>query len=161
MIRSLTLRDFKSFGEVEVPLGTFSLIVGTNASGKSNLRDALRFLHGVGLGFTIAEIFGEKYGPGGILQWRGIRGGLPEAIRQGERSFEIGFEADSCERGTILYEPDANAPHSSISDEMKCASPPTLVRSSWGIEGKTSPRFCRPSVEILLAKPRFSSGSAP
>lgn len=87
MIRSLRLRDFKSFRDVEVPLGPFTLVVGTNASGKSNLRDALRFLHGVGLGFTLAEIFGEKYGPGGILQWRGIRGGLPEAARQGTRAF--------------------------------------------------------------------------
>jgi AAA domain, putative AbiEii toxin, Type IV TA system/AAA ATPase domain len=88
-IRSLNLRDFKSFHDVEVPLGPFTLVVGTNASGKSNLRDALRFLHGVGLGFTIAEIFGEKYGPGGVLQWRGIRGGLPEAARQGTTHFDI------------------------------------------------------------------------
>lgn len=87
MIRSLRLRDFKSFRDVDVPLGPFTLVVGTNASGKSNLRDALRFLHGVGLGFTIAEIFGEKYGAGGILQWRGIRGGLPEAARQGTLEF--------------------------------------------------------------------------
>jgi predicted ATPase len=89
VIRSLRLRDFKSFRDVEVPLGPFTLVVGTNASGKSNLRDALRFLHGVGLGFTIAEIFGEKYGPGGILQWRGIRGGLPEAARQGAMGFGV------------------------------------------------------------------------
>lgn len=92
MIRSLRLRDFKSFHDVEVPLGPFTLVVGTNASGKSNLRDALRFLHGVGLGFTLAEIFGEKYGPGGILQWRGIRGGLPEAARQGTHVFSCAVE---------------------------------------------------------------------
>lgn len=92
MIRSLRLRDFKSFRDVEVPLGPFTLVVGTNASGKSNLRDALRFLHGVGLGFTIAEIFGEKYGPGGILQWRGIRGGLPEAARVGSETSRIAFD---------------------------------------------------------------------
>lgn len=94
MIRSLRLRDFKSFRDVEVPLGPFTLVVGTNASGKSNLRDALRFLHGVGLGFTLAEIFGEKYGPGGILQWRGIRGGLPEAARQGTSGFGVVVELE-------------------------------------------------------------------
>lgn len=32
MIRSLRLRDFKSFRDVEVPLGPFTLVVGTNAS---------------------------------------------------------------------------------------------------------------------------------
>jgi len=45
-----------------------TLVVGTNASGKSNLRDALRFLHGIGLGYPPAEILGEKYGPDGLLQ---------------------------------------------------------------------------------------------
>lgn len=109
MIRSLRLRDFKSFHDVEVPLGPFTLVVGTNASGKSNLRDALRFLHGVGLGFTLAEIFGEKYGPGGILLWRGIRGGLPEAARQGTRGFgvEVCLELDDgrVETRTIDTEP--------------------------------------------------------
>jgi predicted ATPase len=34
-------------------------MVGANASGKSNVRDALRVLHGVGLGYPLAEILGE------------------------------------------------------------------------------------------------------
>lgn len=49
MLESISLYDFKSFEEVEVELGRLTLVVGANASGKSNLRDALRFLHGVGL----------------------------------------------------------------------------------------------------------------
>src|SRR5690606_4655020 len=41
---------------------------------------------GIGLGYPLAEILGEKYGPGGILQWRGIRGGAREAVyREGSR----------------------------------------------------------------------------
>ena len=99
MIRALHLRDFKSFCDVEVPLGPFTLVVGTNASGKSNLRDALRFLHGVGLGYSLADIFGDKYGAGGVRQWAGIRGGIKEAARQGRPAFEVACDFGVDPRG--------------------------------------------------------------
>lgn len=89
MLQELSITGFKSFMDTRVPLGPITLIVGTNASGKSNLRDALRFLHGVGLGYTLAEIFGEKYGVGGILQWRGIRGGVREVAYGPDRRFSV------------------------------------------------------------------------
>lgn len=89
MLKRLSLRNFKSFRSAEIPLGPLTLIVGANASGKSNIRDALRVLHGIGLGYPLAEILGEKYGPGGILQWRGIRGGAREVAFQDEGSFQL------------------------------------------------------------------------
>jgi len=79
MIRELRLRGFKNFLDATLPLGNLTLLVGTNASGKSNLRDAFRFLHGVSRGYTLAEIIGEKWIEGGVLQWKGIRGGVKEA----------------------------------------------------------------------------------
>lgn len=89
MLDQLNLHHFKSFGSAEIEFGQLTLIVGTNASGKSNLRDALRVLHGIGLGYPLAEILGEKYGPGGILTWRGIRGGAREAAQFGHARFRI------------------------------------------------------------------------
>jgi predicted ATPase len=96
MIQELTLKNFKSFGQVPLPaktgtieqgssgekikFGALSLLIGTNASGKSNIRDALRFIHGISRGYTLAEVIGEKYGEGGQLQWKGIRGGVREII---------------------------------------------------------------------------------
>ena len=65
MIKSLRLTNFKNFADETLRLGPFTVIVGANASGKSNLRDAFRFLHGIGSGYTLPEIFGGKYGPGG------------------------------------------------------------------------------------------------
>ena len=90
MLETLDLRDFKSFKDVTVPFGALTLVVGTNASGKSNLRDALRFLHGIGQAYPLAEVLGEKYGPGGVLQWRGIRGGARETAYHGTRRFSVG-----------------------------------------------------------------------
>ena len=94
MLRSITLGNFKSFPLSTAPLGPLTLIVGTNASGKSNLREALRLFHGVGLGYSLADILGDKYGPGGVLQWRGIRGGAIEASYRGlgELFLQMEFE---------------------------------------------------------------------
>jgi len=89
MILELMLSNFKSFlgssnvwgpAGVTIPFGGFSVLVGTNASGKSNIRDGLRFIHGVSRGYAVGEIIGGKYGEGGELQWRGIRGGVRETV---------------------------------------------------------------------------------
>ena len=78
MITSLRLVNFKNFADETLRLGPFTVIVGANASGKSNIRDAFRFLHGIGRGYTLAEILGGKYGAGGQLEWAGIRGAMNE-----------------------------------------------------------------------------------
>ncbi len=86
MITSLRLINFKNFADETLRLGPFTVIVGANASGKSNIRDAFRFLHGIGRGYTLAEIMGGKYGAGGQLEWAGIRGAPNEIVRFGKKS---------------------------------------------------------------------------
>ena len=83
MIDSMRLQQFKNFRDATLPLGPLTVIVGTNASGKSNLRDAFRFVHGMSLDYTLADIVGDKYVEGAI-QWRGVRGG-PREIAFGRR----------------------------------------------------------------------------
>jgi len=89
MLTQLRLERFKNFLDAELHLGSFTLIVGTNASGKSNIRDAFRFLHGISRGYNLAEIMGEKYVEGGVLQWRGIRGGTREITFEGANTFSL------------------------------------------------------------------------
>ena len=86
MITSVRLGNFKNFADETLHLGPFTVIVGANASGKSNIRDAFRFLHGIGRGYTLAEILGGKYGPGGQMEWAGVRGAPNEVIRFGQSS---------------------------------------------------------------------------
>ena len=81
MLTSLRLVNFKNFADETLKLGPFTVIVGANASGKSNIRDAFRFLHGVGRGYTLAEIMGGKLGPGGYVEWEAIRGAPNEVVR--------------------------------------------------------------------------------
>ena len=89
MITSLRLVDFKNFADETLRVGPFTVIVGANASGKSNLRDAFRFLHGIGRGYTLAEIIGGKYGAGGQVEWAPIRGAASEVIRFGQSGFSL------------------------------------------------------------------------
>jgi len=102
MLKKLTLEHFKNFKKAELELGSFSLLIGTNASGKSNIRDAFRFLHGISRGYTLAEIIGEKWAEGGVLQWRGIRGGTRETVFHGESNFTLGIDFQTSENGKNL-----------------------------------------------------------
>ena len=126
MITSIRLVNFKNFADETLHVGPFTIIVGANASGKSNVRDAFRFLHGIGRGYTLAEIIGGKYGPGGQREWEPIRGATNEIIRQsppsagGESSFSLEVELNL--NGTPLHytitvgrfmegDPDRNIPN--------------------------------------------------
>ena len=81
MITSLRLKDFKNFADETLRVGPFTVIVGANASGKSNIRDAFRFLHGISRGYTLADIIGGKSWAGGPPEWEPIRGAANEIIR--------------------------------------------------------------------------------
>ena len=87
MITSLQLTNFKNFADETLRMGPFTVIVGANASGKSNIRDAFRFLHGIGRGYSLAEIVGGKYGAGGQVEWEAIRGSANEIVRFGHSEF--------------------------------------------------------------------------
>ena len=89
MIDSLDLMDFKSFDHESLKVGPFTVIVGANAAGKSNIRDAFRFLHGIGRRYTLPEIVGGKYGAGGQSEWEPIRGATREIVRTGEGLFAL------------------------------------------------------------------------
>ncbi len=73
-------------------MGPFTVLVGANASGKSNIRDAFRFLHGIGRGYRLADIIGGRYGAGGQVEWAPIRGGIDEIVRFGEDQFTLTVE---------------------------------------------------------------------
>ena len=92
MIASLRLRDFKNFADGRLRMGPFTVLVGANASGKSNVRDALRFLNGVGRGYRLADTIGGKYGAGGQVEWDQLRGAADEIVRLGQQEFRLTVE---------------------------------------------------------------------
>lgn len=99
MITRLRLQNFKNFADAELTLGKFTVILGTNASGKSNIRDAFRFLHGIGRGYSISEIIGGKRGNGGQLEWAPMRGAMKAIVRLQASDPVASFELNLCEDG--------------------------------------------------------------
>ena len=89
----LKLEDWKSFGSGPdsanvLKLGQLTVLVGPNASGKSNVLDALRFLQGAALDLSLGEVLRGRY-EGQREVWPGIRGGTVEAARSGCSSFGL------------------------------------------------------------------------
>lgn len=125
MIQSLHLTNFKNFQDATLSLGKLTVLVGTNASGKSNLRDAFRFLHGMARGYNLSEIIGEKY-IGGALQWQGIRGGLREVVFLGGERFAL---------ETCLEIQDIDYVHSIELDVERNGEPPRVTRESLYADG--------------------------
>lgn len=116
MITSIRIVNFKNLADEVLRVGPFTVIVGTNASGKSNIRDAFRFLHGIGRRYTLAEIIGGKHGPGAQVEWQPIRGAYNEIARFSGTSrkrirdlslrVEIQFDDDTFDYEiTIRYNP--------------------------------------------------------
>ena len=103
MITSLRLIDFKNFADATLRMGPFTVIVGANASGKSNLRDAFRLLHGIGRGYNLADAVGGRYGAGGQVEWNQIRGAFREIIRFGQSAFRLDVEMDHMRNSLSRY----------------------------------------------------------
>jgi predicted ATPase len=103
MLDELRIINFKNFGDATLKLGPFAVIVGANASGKSNIRDAFRFLHGIGRGYTLADIIGGRYGAGGQVEWAQLRGSAREIVKFGSTGFRLEVSL-TIERRPIHYE---------------------------------------------------------
>lgn len=83
MITSVTLNDWKSFEAAKLFIDPLTVIIGTNASGKSNIIDALTFLNRVGSGLLLTSALQ------GDSITSGMRGGLEWAARQPGNIFKL------------------------------------------------------------------------
>ena len=104
MITKVTLHNWKSFKEASLYIDPLTVLIGLNASGKSNLVDALRFLQrSVSMPLTTAIT-----GTGGDAQIAEIRGGIDWAILKGEHNFEIKVIFNPEKEFEVKYEISAN-----------------------------------------------------
>jgi hypothetical protein len=88
MLKRIRLKDFKSFVDEEVEVAPLTLLVGANASGKSNFLDAIRFLQGISFDLSLSEVLnGEPRSRPDA--WPGLRGRAEEAARLGTEAFTL------------------------------------------------------------------------
>ena len=93
MIRSLRLRNFRSFENATFRFGPFSVIAGENATGKSNLGDALRILSRIATRLDLDSSFE----------------GIERPIRVGARTGAISVAIVAPEGETLQYEIEFSA----------------------------------------------------
>ncbi len=91
MIRRIAIQGYKSFHDVELELDQLTVIIGPNASGKSNLFDALKLLSRVATERSLADAFSDHRGDP-IEAFDYSRGGI-EGLLQQER-LEFAIEVD-------------------------------------------------------------------
>ncbi|GAX44458.1 ATPase-like protein [Tolypothrix sp. NIES-4075] len=83
MLKKLVLENWKSFRYAELPIDPLTVLIGTNASGKSNVVEALEFLQRIIRGESIeAALAGDKTFPS-------IRGGVEWAALKPETQFTL------------------------------------------------------------------------
>lgn len=84
MLSSFTIRNFKSYEKATLQLGPLTVLVGANASGKSNAVEALRFLSWVAQGNKLGSI---RYALQDDAQ--AIRGTVNDLGHGGRRRFSL------------------------------------------------------------------------
>lgn len=82
MIKEIRLENWKSFEDAKLYIDPLTFVIGTNASGKSNILDALSFLCDSAKGIPVSEI--AQY----------TRGGVDWMIRKGKDAFTLSVVVD-------------------------------------------------------------------
>ena len=77
MITKIRLQNWKSFKDSTIYIDSLGILIGTNASGKSNVLDAFAFLRAVGDGKSLLDAIqtvrgGEDWNPDQPVDARGM-----------------------------------------------------------------------------------------
>jgi len=88
MIKELKLKNWKSFEDATLYIDPLTILIGTNASGKSNLLDAFLFLNRVSSGVGIFQAIN------GDVNLPQLRGGLEWVCRKPETRFSLEIQVD-------------------------------------------------------------------
>ncbi|MEQ9481364.1 AAA family ATPase [Coleofasciculus sp. F4-SAH-05] len=97
MLKKLILKNWKSFRDAELPIDPLTVLIGANASGKSNVIEALEFLKRTVSGKEIhASLAGDSILPP-------LRGSVEEAPLRGESSFTLEISIQGNNQSDYLY----------------------------------------------------------
>lgn len=107
MIKSIKLKNWKSYEESTLYIDSLMIVIGTNSSGKSNAIDALLFLSRIASGVGIFQaIVGD-------VNLSSLRGGIDWVCRKGMNSFTLEvvmeYEGNDYEYSVTIEVEDAKA----------------------------------------------------
>lgn len=85
MITQIRLQNWKSFEDSTLYIDFLDILIGANASGKSNILDAFAFLRSIANGKSLADAI------------QSVRGGEDWIIRRGENKFSLSLVVEECD----------------------------------------------------------------
>jgi AAA15 family ATPase/GTPase len=94
MLDRLRVSSFKSLQDVDVEIPHLAVLFGPNASGKSNLLDAIQALSRIGTQRTLADALNDPIRGYPIEAFRFPEGGLAELLVRPSAEFELGADLD-------------------------------------------------------------------
>lgn len=94
MLRSITLTNFKSYRDAELPLAAMTFLIGPNASGKSNALEAIRLLNWLAIGSRVDDI-GRAIQGGESM----VRGLAKDLFRVADQELKLGVHIDGAPDG--------------------------------------------------------------
>jgi len=147
MNAEFSLENFRSYRKANLPLAQLTLLIGANASGKSNALEALRMLSRMAQGQYLQDVFKA-------LQREGaIRGRVDDLTYGGASDFSLG------------YLPDTNAAYGDFHITIENRDQElVVVDEEMSYEGSTFPLYrvehspARPSHQLSVAYNNFARG---
>jgi predicted ATPase len=133
ILSEFTLENFKSYRTGRLPLGPLTVLIGANASGKSNALEGLRFLSWLAQGQKLTSIQHTVNAADRI-----VRGRVDDLCHRGESSFSVGCSLQASEWNHIsmtltLRDGDLHISSESITNTANQAKLYELDQPSQGV----------------------------
>ncbi|NAS74807.1 ATPase, partial [Pseudomonas syringae pv. actinidiae] len=94
MLISIELKNFKSYESASLPLAAMTFLIGANASGKSNVLEAIRLLNWLAKGSRLEDITRSIQSGDAV-----VRGQANDLLRDPLTSFSLGGRFEGVPQG--------------------------------------------------------------
>jgi predicted ATPase len=152
MLDELQVENFKSYRKATLPLAELTVLIGANASGKSNLLEALQILSWLARGRRLSDILYA-------LKERqlDVRGPVPRLVREGADTFSIEAQLDKFTPNWLYYLVSLQSGEQGlrIVDEILSSSDAKTRMPLYWIDAAASSTY---SNEIQVAYNNFARG---
>jgi len=150
ILSEFTLENFKSYRTGRLPLGPLTVLIGANASGKSNALEGLRFLSWLAQGQKLTSIQHTVNDADRI-----VRGRVADLCYRGESSFSVGCSLQASEWNQLtlmltLRDGDLHISSESITNTANQAKLYELDQPSQGV-----------GTDVSVAYNKFAQGRRP
>ena len=144
MLKRIKIQGFKSLADVEVNLEFLSVLIGPNASGKSNFLDALHLLSRIATSRTLREAFAPPYRGKPLESFTFGKGGVASLLEREKVSFRMEVDVQLSPSVIASVNQQIQAMNGTPAPKKNGGSPLPLVREK-------NLRYCI-EVEMLPAQ---------